>query len=116
MLCPQRAEAEGLGTGNKLLLSFFVSPLVSAENLQKNLDQMKKQIADVERDVQNFPAATDERDKFVEKMTISFLTSILGMLPRMGRKTFQGEDSRRDLVINNFSFFKKTLKFFSLNT
>ncbi|KAM8959021.1 protein diaphanous homolog 1 [Lycaon pictus] len=43
---------------------------VSAENLQKNLDQMKKQISDVERDVQNFPAATDERDKFVEKMTI----------------------------------------------
>uniref|UniRef100_A0A8C0XHB1 Diaphanous related formin 1 n=1 Tax=Castor canadensis TaxID=51338 RepID=A0A8C0XHB1_CASCN len=46
---------------------------VSAENLQKNLDQMKKQISDVERDVQNFPDATDEKDKFVEKMTISFL-------------------------------------------
>ncbi|KAM6148803.1 protein diaphanous homolog 1 [Erethizon dorsatum] len=43
---------------------------VSAENLQKNLDQMKKQISDVERDIQNFPAATDEKDKFVEKMTI----------------------------------------------
>uniref|UniRef100_H0WGT0 Protein diaphanous homolog 1 n=1 Tax=Otolemur garnettii TaxID=30611 RepID=H0WGT0_OTOGA len=43
---------------------------VSAENLQKNLDQMKKQISDVERDVQNFPAATEEKDKFVEKMTI----------------------------------------------
>lgn len=41
--------------------------------MQKNLDQMKKQISDVERDVQNFPAATDEKDKFVEKMTISFL-------------------------------------------
>uniref|UniRef100_A0A2I3GZ85 Protein diaphanous homolog 1 n=1 Tax=Nomascus leucogenys TaxID=61853 RepID=A0A2I3GZ85_NOMLE len=38
---------------------------VSAENLQKNLDQMKKQISDVERDVQNFPAATDEKDKFL---------------------------------------------------
>ncbi|KFO19367.1 Protein diaphanous like protein 1 [Fukomys damarensis] len=46
---------------------------VSAENLQKNLDQMKKQISDVERDIKNFPAATDEKDKFVEKMTISFL-------------------------------------------
>uniref|UniRef100_A0A8C4MLL5 Protein diaphanous homolog 1 n=1 Tax=Equus asinus asinus TaxID=83772 RepID=A0A8C4MLL5_EQUAS len=46
---------------------------VSAENMQKNLDQMKKQISDVERDVQNFPAATDEKDKFIEKMTISFL-------------------------------------------
>lgn len=53
--------------------AIFVFPVVSAENLQKNLDQMKKQISDVERDVQNFPAATDEKDKFVEKMTISFL-------------------------------------------
>ncbi|XP_043840451.1 protein diaphanous homolog 1 isoform X2 [Dromiciops gliroides] len=42
---------------------------VSAENLQKNLDLMKKQISDVERDVQNFPPATDENDKFLEKMT-----------------------------------------------
>ncbi|XP_038626784.1 protein diaphanous homolog 1 [Tachyglossus aculeatus] len=42
---------------------------VSAENLQKNLDMMRKQISDVERDIQNFPAATDEKDKFVEKMT-----------------------------------------------
>ncbi|XP_025049719.1 protein diaphanous homolog 1 isoform X2 [Alligator sinensis] len=42
---------------------------VSAENLQKNLDQMRKQISDVQRDVENFPAATDEKDKFVEKMT-----------------------------------------------
>ncbi|KAG8506978.1 Protein diaphanous-1 [Galemys pyrenaicus] len=39
---------------------------VSAENLQKNLDQMKKQISDVEHDVQNFPAATDEKDNFVK--------------------------------------------------
>lgn len=71
---PRRAGAEGLKTWvSKLFLSVFVFPLVSAENLQKNLDQMKKQISDVERDVQNFPAATDEKDKFVEKMTISFL-------------------------------------------
>ncbi|XP_062943730.1 protein diaphanous homolog 1-like [Cynocephalus volans] len=52
---------------------------VSAENLQKNLDQMKKQISDVERDVQNFPAATDEKDKFVEKMTISFLERVASL-------------------------------------
>ncbi|XP_074866008.1 protein diaphanous homolog 1 isoform X2 [Carettochelys insculpta] len=43
---------------------------VSAENLQKNLDQMRKQISDLQRDVKNFPAANDEKDKFVEKMTI----------------------------------------------
>ncbi|NXA39766.1 DIAP1 protein, partial [Eudromia elegans] len=46
---------------------------VSAENLQKNLDMMKKQISDVERDIENFPATTDEKDKFVEKMTITFI-------------------------------------------
>ncbi|NWY03496.1 DIAP1 protein, partial [Nothoprocta ornata] len=45
---------------------------VSAENLQKNLDMMRKQISDVERDIENFPVTTDEKDKFVEKMTISF--------------------------------------------
>lgn len=33
---------------------------------------MKKQISDVQRDVDHFPSATDEKDKFVEKMTISF--------------------------------------------
>nr|XP_008107214.1 PREDICTED: protein diaphanous homolog 1 isoform X2 [Anolis carolinensis] len=42
---------------------------VSAENLRKNLDQMKKQISDVQRDVDSFPSATEEKDKFVEKMT-----------------------------------------------
>lgn len=52
----------------------YLSISVSAENLQKNLDQMKKQISDVQRDVENFPAVTDEKDKFVEKMTISFLS------------------------------------------
>ncbi|KAJ7338062.1 hypothetical protein JRQ81_010594 [Phrynocephalus forsythii] len=45
---------------------------VSAENLRKSLDLMKKQISDVQRDVDNFPSATEEKDKFVEKMTISF--------------------------------------------
>ncbi|KAM3926537.1 protein diaphanous homolog 1 isoform 2-T2 [Leptodactylus fuscus] len=43
---------------------------VSAETLQKNLDQMKKQIADLQRDIENFPASDNEKDKFVEKMTI----------------------------------------------
>ncbi|XP_065410881.1 protein diaphanous homolog 1 isoform X2 [Chrysemys picta bellii] len=43
---------------------------VSTENLQKNLDQMKKQISDLQHDVENFPSDTDKKDKFVEKMTI----------------------------------------------
>ncbi|XP_077166966.1 protein diaphanous homolog 1 [Paroedura picta] len=42
---------------------------VSGENLRKNLDLMKKQISDVRRDVADFPSATEEKDKFVEKMT-----------------------------------------------
>lgn len=64
---------------------------------------MKKQISDVERDVQNFPAATDERDKFVEKMTISFLKM-------KGKETVPWGDIRIDLAIDNFSFLKKFCK------
>lgn len=43
---------------------------VSAENLQKNLGQMKKQISDLQKDIESFPPPTDDKDKFVEKMTI----------------------------------------------
>ncbi|XP_043925014.1 protein diaphanous homolog 1 [Protopterus annectens] len=43
---------------------------VSAETLQKNLEQMKKQISTLEKDIENFPPPTDEKDKFVEKMTV----------------------------------------------
>ncbi|KAM8971907.1 protein diaphanous homolog 1 [Pelodytes ibericus] len=43
---------------------------VSAETLQKSLDQMKKQISDLQRDIENFPPSSDEKDRFVEKMTI----------------------------------------------
>ncbi|XP_044136940.1 protein diaphanous homolog 1 isoform X2 [Bufo gargarizans] len=43
---------------------------VSAETLQKNLDQMKKQISDLQRDIETFPPSNNEKDKFVEKMTI----------------------------------------------
>ncbi|XP_042317758.1 LOW QUALITY PROTEIN: protein diaphanous homolog 1 [Sceloporus undulatus] len=42
---------------------------VSAENLRKSLDLMKKQISDVQRDIDNFPSTTEEKDKFAEKMT-----------------------------------------------
>lgn len=83
---PWRTEQGLEAGGSELLLSVSVSTLVSAENLQKNLDQMKKQISDVERDIQNFPAATEEKDKFVEKMTISFLER--RELPPRKRKNF----------------------------
>uniref|UniRef100_A0A8C5MDF0 FH2 domain-containing protein n=1 Tax=Leptobrachium leishanense TaxID=445787 RepID=A0A8C5MDF0_9ANUR len=45
---------------------------VSAETLQKNLAQMKKQLTDLDKEIDNFPPSTNENDKFVEKMTISF--------------------------------------------
>uniref|UniRef100_A0A672SBM1 Diaphanous related formin 1 n=1 Tax=Sinocyclocheilus grahami TaxID=75366 RepID=A0A672SBM1_SINGR len=48
---------------------------VPAETLQKNLDQMGKQIKDLEKDIETFPPPQSDRDKFVEKMTISFTSS-----------------------------------------
>uniref|UniRef100_A0AAY4DMP9 Diaphanous related formin 1 n=1 Tax=Denticeps clupeoides TaxID=299321 RepID=A0AAY4DMP9_9TELE len=48
---------------------------VSAEMLQKNLAQMGKQIKSLEKDIETFPPPQNDRDKFVEKMTISFTSS-----------------------------------------
>lgn len=42
---------------------------VSAETLQKNLDQMGKQIKNLEKDIDTFPPPQNDKDKFVEKMT-----------------------------------------------
>ncbi|XP_066562772.1 protein diaphanous homolog 3 isoform X1 [Amia ocellicauda] len=47
---------------------------VSAENLEKNLKQMEKQIQQLEKDLETFTPAEDMHDKFVTKMSISFLT------------------------------------------
>ncbi|MGH0134125.1 UNVERIFIED_CONTAM: hypothetical protein FKN15_004137 [Acipenser sinensis] len=40
---------------------------VSAETLQKNVDQMLKQISNLEKDVQAFPPTTNEKDKFTAR-------------------------------------------------
>ncbi|NXP77063.1 DIAP2 protein, partial [Ramphastos sulfuratus] len=48
---------------------------VSAQTLKSNLDSMKNQIQRLEKDIENFPKTQDEHDKFVEKMSISFLHS-----------------------------------------
>ncbi|XP_036403759.1 protein diaphanous homolog 1-like isoform X2 [Megalops cyprinoides] len=42
---------------------------VSAETLQKNIEQMGRQISGLEKDVETFPPPQSDRDKFVEKMT-----------------------------------------------
>lgn len=47
---------------------------VSVENLQKNLDQMEKQIKNLEKDIETFPPPQSDKDKFVEKMT-SFVST-----------------------------------------
>ncbi|XP_052005619.1 protein diaphanous homolog 1-like isoform X2 [Xyrauchen texanus] len=47
---------------------------VSAETLQKNLDQMEKQITNLEKDIETFPPPQSDRDKFIEKMT-SFVST-----------------------------------------
>uniref|UniRef100_A0A8C2TY23 Diaphanous related formin 2 n=1 Tax=Coturnix japonica TaxID=93934 RepID=A0A8C2TY23_COTJA len=46
---------------------------VSDKTLKSNLDSMNKQIQRIENDIKNFPKTEDEHDKFVEKMSISFL-------------------------------------------
>uniref|UniRef100_A0A663FIM3 Protein diaphanous homolog 2 n=1 Tax=Aquila chrysaetos chrysaetos TaxID=223781 RepID=A0A663FIM3_AQUCH len=48
---------------------------VSAQTLKSNLALMDQQIQRLELDIKNFPKTQDEHDKFVEKMSISFLHS-----------------------------------------
>ncbi|CAL8356077.1 unnamed protein product [Merluccius merluccius] len=46
---------------------------VPAEILSSSLSNMERQIQRLENDIKNFPKTDDEQDKFVEKMSISFL-------------------------------------------
>ncbi|MGH0181462.1 UNVERIFIED_CONTAM: hypothetical protein FKN15_006912 [Acipenser sinensis] len=46
---------------------------VSAQILKASLDTMERQIQRLENDIKNFPKNDDDPDKFVQKMTISFL-------------------------------------------
>uniref|UniRef100_A0A8C8ABX9 Protein diaphanous homolog 2 n=1 Tax=Otus sunia TaxID=257818 RepID=A0A8C8ABX9_9STRI len=48
---------------------------VSAQTLKSNLESMNRQIQCLEKDIENFRKIQDEHDKFVEKMSISFLHS-----------------------------------------
>ncbi|XP_054872863.1 protein diaphanous homolog 1 [Amphiprion ocellaris] len=42
---------------------------VSAETIQKNLDQMGRQIKNLEKDLETFPPSQNDKDLFVEKMS-----------------------------------------------
>ncbi|XP_054551857.1 protein diaphanous homolog 2 [Talpa occidentalis] len=46
---------------------------VSAQILKSNLATMEQHITHLERDIKNLPQAENQHDKFVEKMTISFI-------------------------------------------
>ncbi|KAL1766820.1 diaphanous-like 2 isoform X2, partial [Sigmodon hispidus] len=46
---------------------------VSAQILKSNLAAMEQNILHLERDIKNFPKAESHHDKFLEKMTISFI-------------------------------------------
>lgn len=54
-----------------------LSPAVSAEMLQKNLDSMGQQIKTLEKSLEVFPPPQSDKDLFVEKMSISFYSSTL---------------------------------------
>lgn len=45
---------------------------VSAENLEKSLRQMEKQLLQLERDLETFSSPDDPNDMFFTKMAISF--------------------------------------------
>uniref|UniRef100_A0A8C8GGZ3 Diaphanous-related formin 2 n=1 Tax=Oncorhynchus tshawytscha TaxID=74940 RepID=A0A8C8GGZ3_ONCTS len=45
---------------------------VSAEILKSSLSTMERHIQRLENDIENFPKTDDEKDKFVEKLSISF--------------------------------------------
>lgn len=45
---------------------------VSAENLEKSLRQMERQLLQLERDLETFSSPDDPNDMFLTKMAISF--------------------------------------------
>uniref|UniRef100_A0AAZ3SP24 Protein diaphanous homolog 1 n=1 Tax=Oncorhynchus tshawytscha TaxID=74940 RepID=A0AAZ3SP24_ONCTS len=47
---------------------------VSAETLQKNLEQMGRALKSLDKDLETFPPPQSDRDMFIEKMNISFTT------------------------------------------
>lgn len=58
-----------------------MSPAVSAETIQKNLELMGRQIKNMEKDLETFPPAQSDKDLFVEKMSISsFFSYIFDMI------------------------------------
>lgn len=57
------------------MTTFSLSMAVSAETVQKNLEMMGRQIKSLQKDLETFPPPQNDKDLFVEKMSISFLFS-----------------------------------------
>lgn len=55
----------------------LLSSAVSAETLQKSLDLMGQQIKKLEKTLETFPPAQNDKDLFVEKLSISFYLLLL---------------------------------------
>lgn len=60
---------------------------MSAETLKGSLTTMERQIQRLENDIENFPKTDDKKDKFVEKMSISFFMVAI-FTPCIGLFTF----------------------------
>lgn len=54
-----------------VLTEWMFCILVSAENLEKSLKHMERQLQQLEKDLKTFPVPEDKHDKFVAKMSIS---------------------------------------------
>ncbi|MGH0133171.1 UNVERIFIED_CONTAM: hypothetical protein FKN15_052518 [Acipenser sinensis] len=77
---------------------------VSAENLEKNLKQMERQLLQLEKDLETFPPTEDMHDKFVTKLSISFLTA---------REQYQ----KLVIIHNNMStFYQHLVEFYVIDS
>ena len=66
--------------------SSLMSPTVSAETLQKNLELMGREIKNLEKDLETFPPPQNNKDLFVEKMSISSFISAIYFIKAQTQK------------------------------
>uniref|UniRef100_A0A8C8SPM3 Diaphanous related formin 3 n=1 Tax=Pelusios castaneus TaxID=367368 RepID=A0A8C8SPM3_9SAUR len=85
---------------------------VSAENLEKNLRQMERQIQQLEKDLEIFPPPDDTHDKFVTKMSISFCFAVYAR--EQYQKLFRMHENMEKLYQNVMRYYAIDLKKFSV--
>lgn len=77
----------------------LTSPTVSAETLQKNLELMGRQIKKLEKDLETFPPPQNNKDLFVEKMSISFFISAIYFTKAQTKDRLQYSPKRNKMNI-----------------